>query len=216
MCTSARSFLDAHPQGETPPGFVLAGDFNSVPHLQPAFLPASLAARLPNPVPPPWSQSATYKLLASGEVESDHPEHPDNFMEHSEYFTCTDPDADVPASKRKMLTKRMGSLSSKLCLRDGYFGSLTDGPLPLSTHAGDFAGCIDYIWLSDSSASVQVAAATPTESAVVRDCTSTSNVHVHKVLEMPYSLTTPETFEMIPSAQWPSDHLAIGVQISVS
>ena len=57
----------------------LVGDFNSVPHLQPSFLPSAQRAALPELLPEEWRASAVYRLLSNGTVESTHPEHPTAF-----------------------------------------------------------------------------------------------------------------------------------------
>ena len=221
-CAAVRAFMEVQAlQGAAPPAFVLVGDFNSVPRMQPAFLPASQAAALPVPLPREWTRSATYELLSSGQVPRAHPEHPDTFGKASAATAgASDAPADAPPQKKaKKSSPGLGPLRSNLQLRDGYAGALCDGPLPLSTHANDFAGCLDYIWVSLSS---PVSAATEppqtgsdagaTGAAVTSLCAA---VEVHEVLEMPYALDSPEQFGKIPSAEWPSDHLALGARISL-
>lgn len=56
------------------PSLVLAGDFNSVPCLQPSFLPQEQQEALPNPLPEEWRASALYHLLSHGTLPADHPE----------------------------------------------------------------------------------------------------------------------------------------------
>ena len=93
-----------------------------------------------------------------------------------------------------------------MVLRDAYRDALADGPLPLSTHADDFRGCLDYCWVSTGEVPAQgeqSASATP------------SRVEVLKVLSMPYDLARPELFGKIPDADFASDHLAIGCEIGV-
>ncbi|KAL1499629.1 hypothetical protein AB1Y20_011828 [Prymnesium parvum] len=200
VCAAARAFAAARAPHAAPPALALLGDFNSVPQLQPAFLPASQAARLPRPLPAAWAHSAAYALLSSGHVAPDHPEHPDAFG------GAAPPRAAEPPAKRR--ARGVGALRSGLSLRDAYAGALRAGPLPLSTHAGDFKGCLDYIWLSSPPPPAAAAAAGGEGGGFAA-------VELLQVLEMPYALDAPDEFGSIPDAEWPSDHLALGVRIAV-
>ena len=82
----------------------------------------------------------------------------------------------------------MGPLRASLRLKDAYAGAVCDGPLPLTTHADDFAGTLDYIWVSRAA-------------------------EVSEVLEPPYEPSDAASFGKIPSEHFPSDHLAIGVRV---
>ena len=187
-------FAAAAPATASPPAAVLVGDFNSVPHLQPAFLPEAVRARLPEPLPDAWRPSALYSLLSNGVLPAEHPEHP---------WTCAPtapPESPAPAKKRARKAAAAeppaGSvpytLDAHLRLRDALADTLCKGPLPATTHADDFLGCLDYVWVDSS------------------------RVDVHEVLSMPYDVDRPETLDKIPSAHWPSDHLAVGVHLSVN
>ena len=85
----------------------------------------------------------------------------------------------------------MGPLRHDLGLRDAYADALAPGPLPLSTRADDFAGTLDYVWLD-------------------------AHAEVRQVLGMPYSLGAPHEQGQIPDADWPSDHLPLGVQLQLN
>lgn len=186
LCTGVRDYLrELDEPGAPPPALVVAGDFNSVPRLQPSFLPQAQLDKLPATRPDAWAQSAAYGLLATGRVDTDHPEHPDAFGK-----APTDPAQPAP-KKAKRAPPQVGPLLHDLRLRDAYAGALAPGPLPLSTHADDFAGNLDYIW------------------------TGGGGAHVRKVLTMPYDVAHPDAFGKIPDATWPSDHLALGVELQL-
>jgi mRNA deadenylase 3'-5' endonuclease subunit Ccr4 len=157
----------------TPCPVALVGDFNTVPHLQPEHLPSAQQAALPEPLPIEWQDSAIYRLLSNGTVEPTHPEHPTAFTD----FTAGE-------------VNRLGPLTTGVPLRDAYWGVLAPGPLPLTTHADDFAGCLDYCWISPA-------------------------IEVMEVLAMPYELRAHTAFGKIPSAEFPSDHLAIACTLAV-
>jgi len=157
----------------TPCPVALVGDFNTVPHLQPEHLPSAQQAALPEPLPREWQDSAIYRLLSNGTVEPTHPEHPTSFTD----FTAGE-------------VNRLGPLTTGVPLRDAYWGVLAPGPLPLTTHADDFAGCLDYCWISPA-------------------------IEVMEVLAMPYELRAHTAFGKIPSAEFPSDHLAIACTLAV-
>ncbi len=187
-------------RGDEPPpaaGLVLAGDFNSVPHSQPEFFDPAKRRALPSPMPADWRGSAVYTMLSRGEVAADHPEHPDSFLS--------------PKSSSAALGR---PLRTGLALRDAYAGGLCDGPLPLSTHAGDFFGNLDYIWVSPGGeppptadeAGAPPGALAPAPAAAVR---------VEGLLSMPYALDEAEAIGPIPNAQWPSDHLCLGAKLVV-
>ena len=113
----------------------------------------------------------------------------------------------------------LGALQTGLCLRDAYHDALARGPLPLTTHADDFAGCIDYCWVSCGPPNVEEVEGgsghrTPLEAGAV-DCSVAPRVEVLEVLDMPYDVAHPELFGRIPSADWPSDHLALGVLLGI-
>ena len=82
-------------------------------------------------------------------------------------------------------------------LVDAYRDALAPGPLPLSTHADDFAGTLDYIWHGGAGGEWA-----PTE--------------VVEVLGMPYELGDAASFASIPDAQWPSDPLALGAVLQLA
>ena len=199
-CSAARAFLLEHagapPPGAPPPALALCGDFNSVPHLQPAFLPEAQRALLPaaGARSAEWAHSAVYALLATGEAPAHHPEHPDSFGSADPPPPPPPPGADADATKPRKRAKHerrlLGPLRHELGLRDAYAGALAPGPLPLTTRADDFAGTLDYIWLDE-------------------------RARVRQVLQMPYPLERPEELGQIPDALWPSDHLPLGVQLQL-
>ena len=200
-CSAARAFLLEHacapPPGAPPPALALCGDFISVPHLQPAFLPEAQRALLPaaGERSAEWAHSAVYALLATGEAASHHPEHPDSFgSADPPPPPPPPPGADAaaiqPRKRAKHERRLLGPLRHELGLRDAYAGALAPGPLPLSTRADDFAGTLDYIWLD-------------------------ARARVRQVLQMPYPLERPEELGQIPDALWPSDHLPLGVQLQL-
>ena len=225
----------------------LVGDFNSVPHLQPSFLPSAQRAALPELLPEEWRASAVYRLLSNGTVDSTHPEHPTSFtagqaaskeVKSSQVQEAAKEDAaaaaaartvaasfakaaaaaaapyveqptsslEPPSKRSRNAQKRsehsnasevsgetkcnLGPLTTGVPLRDAYWGALAPGPLPLTTHADDFAGCLDYCWISPA-------------------------IEVMEVLAMPYELNAPVVFGKIPSAEFPSDHLAIACTLAV-
>jgi endonuclease/exonuclease/phosphatase family metal-dependent hydrolase len=110
---------------------VLCGDLNSLPVSQPSWLPQVQRDSLP-PFED-WStaqrESAVLSLLTRGGVDDQHPEHPDAFGRPS----------DAPAP-----TNHCGPLSSPLYLVDAYSAVST----PWTTNAADFAGRIDYIFVT--------------------------------------------------------------------
>ena len=280
-------------EAQAPP-VAIAGDYNSVPHLQPHFLPAPLRRVLPAVLPDLWRPSAVYGLLSCGSLAADHPEHPSAFeaSEHAaeagaqrdaegdasaaaeadtdpmsaavahlptagsgtgagahggargDAGACTAGGADAPQSshaahgmaaemaagtesqacspeetqpplstraetrpakrRRKKKAKVVGPLCTRLRLRDAYAGALGPGPLPLTTHADDFAGALDYIWIggvATEGAPGSGAAAAPPE--------------VLEVLSMPYDLAHADGFGKIPCQRWPSDHLCLGLLLAI-
>ena len=173
--------------GGPPAALAIAGDFNSVPHLQLAFLPEEQRRQLPSSSLPD-ERSAVYGLLEAGETPADHPEHPDSFGKAAA--------AMAHAAKKPKRPDGIGPLNTRLGpLRDAYADGLAPGPLPLSTHSDDFAGTLDYIWLGGP---------------------GTGRLHVRQLLGMPYEVARPEEFGRIPDAQFPSDHLAIGVVLQLA
>jgi len=186
--------------------------------MQPGFLPASQAAALPQPLPAEWGRSATYELLAQGHVPPSHPEHPDSFGKRAAPPDA--PELAPPPRKKQLTSPGLGPLRTGLPLRDGYAGALCAGPLPLSTHADDFAGCLDYIWVSTADGTEPESAESSGmgERDGWRDGQrglSCSPVDVLEVLDMPYSVASPEAFGKIPNADWPSDHLALGALLAL-
>ena len=125
------------------PAVVIAGDLNSVPFMQPHFLPEAQRAALPEPLPEVWRAGAVYDLFAKGSLPPDHPEHPDTFGQQE---AMADGWAPAPPKRGRRRSSRLGELSTGLRLRDAY-ASAGSAPLPLTTNAGDFAGCLDYIWV---------------------------------------------------------------------
>ena len=185
---SADAPADAAPP---PPALVLCGDFNSTPHHQPGFLPE--VQRAQTPPPPAASHSAVYELLSTGTLAPQHPEHPDSFGMASPPGSS----GDAHDAKRAK-TDGVGPLVAPTgALVDAYRDALAPGPLPLSTHADDFAGTLDYIWHGGAGGEWA-----PTE--------------VVEVLGMPYALGDAAAFPSIPDAQWPSDHLALGAVLQLA
>lgn len=291
-CLAVRRLLS---EQQHPTAVVLGGDWNSVPHLQPEFLPVMPTGALER-LPPAWRRSAVYELLAAGRLVSDHPEHPDAFRNGARVSVaaasgghaavadraealdegslggaangassaapavsvpaaplpvapCASPTGDpspagsngepprtrpVPAGGR--FASRLGPLTAHgLNLKDAYDGALCEGPLPLTTHAGQFKGALDYIWVSrgelDPAAGVR-------GSGTVGSCAegiagvghltfgsraarvgTIAPATVVEVLNMPFDLVEPvagwESFGPIPDRTWPSDHLAIGATVAV-
>ena len=108
----------------------------------------------------------------------------------------------------------LGALTTGLELRDAYADALQPGPLPLTTHADDFAGCLDYCWVgrvADGRGEATVADDPAGSASTAR----TSLPAVLEVLSMPYEITQADAFGRIPSREWPSDHLAIGCTLGV-
>ena len=201
VCLAIRHFAEesmAH--SSKPLAIVLAGDLNSTPHLQPAFLPSGRAEALPQPLPDAWRNSATYELLSTGSVASEHPEHPDSFSAQLPDGWHIVSAANRP--KHVLSPDSIGMLSTHgLSWQDAYHDALSNGPLPITTHADNFAGCLDYIW-------VGLGGDWGGESTCLRDGRVTA------VLDVPYDVTRPDSLGKIPDATWPSDHLALGVDIS--
>lgn len=187
----------------------LVGDFNSVPHLQPAFLPEEQRAALPEPLPPAWRGSGAYTLLTGGALPSEHPEHPDAFGRAPAADEADEAhEAERPAKKGKPAL--VGALRTGLELRDAYAGGLAEGPLPLTTNAEDFRGCLDYIFVGRAAAEGDADAAANADAA---------QVEVLQLLGLPYGAEGShdgwETFGPIPDQDWPSDHLAVGAQLAL-
>lgn len=189
-CKAAAGFLA---ELAAPPALAICGDFNSVPHLQPAFLPEGQRARLPADAerPAAWAASAAYALLSTGETPPHHPEHPDSFGRAEASWPPAPAPAAKPSKKAKHERTLVGPLRHTLGLRDAYAGALAPGPLPLSTRADNFAGTLDYVWLD-------------------------ARAEVRQVLAMPYPIERPGEQGQIPDAEWPSDHLPLGVQVQLS
>ncbi|KAJ1474666.1 hypothetical protein T484DRAFT_1831533 [Baffinella frigidus] len=75
-------------------------------------------------------------------------------------------------------------------MRDAYEEAL-GRPVPLTTKTKSFADAIDWIFLSPRLVPIAV-------------------------LELPYELDATEDMEMIPSATFPSDHLALAADLSLT
>jgi CCR4-NOT transcription complex subunit 6 len=217
-CKAACTFIRKHAvEGEPLPAMVLMGDFNSIPQLQPAFLPISI--KLPAALPARWSHSATYELMTAGRCESTHPEHPDTFLGK----ISADRSSEPPVAKKPNGASGLGALRTGLSLRDGYAGALVDGPLPLTTHADNFKGGIDYIWVSTFPPTPAAATgmgstsmgSVLTESVISEGVLPCSPVEIHEVLGMPYAVDQFDAFEKIPSESHASDHLALGLKLSL-
>lgn len=226
---------DAERRGRDLP-ICLVGDFNSVPVVQPEWLPSAQRAALPEPLPPAWRGSAVYSLLSEGELPGSHPEHPDAWGQASPGGGAGPAAAadDAPRRFKKGKTSAglprthlAGPLRTGLALRDAYAGGLGDGPLPLTTNASDFKGTLDYIWVggvaaegeasgAGSSAAVphaKGAAPPPAEGTTGR--AGSGALAVQELLGMPYGGENAAHFGPIPDEVWPSDHLAIGAVLAV-
>ena len=198
----------------TQASLVLCGDFNSVPVLQPAFLSEAQRQALPDPLPEAWRASGLYGLLSTGRLPVEHPEHPSTFGRgapdgggdasaaasgEQEKLPAADEEGGgegggggpPAAKKQKKRHKPLGPLCTPAPWRDALAEALGAGPLPLTTHADDFKGGIDYVWVDHS-------------------------LSVLEALEMPYDVQHADAFGQIPSAEWPSDHLALGVVLGVT
>ena len=289
VCLAVRQLLSEQQQ---PTSVVLSGDWNSVPRLQPEFIPSMCADAELAQLPAAWRRSAVYELLSSGRLPPSHPEHPESFGKaavgehatavasppytsevmadrhptpvsmHTESGPPTtlshklsqasrfceggesaqEPPPKRPAYSTSRSCSRLGALSSQgLNLRDAYHGALCEGPLPLTTHADNFRGTLDYIWVSggDNVPGVlsQVAEQGETDPKVGSSAEGFVSVgqvtlatpqgrvgvvapaFVSEVLEMPFDPAKRsgpgswDTFQKIPDATWPSDHLAIGATI---
>ena len=124
--------------------------------------------------------SSAYELLSIGEVSGDHPE----------------------------LRGSMGVSGRSWCsplppLRDVYRNALRAGPLPCSTHADDFQGCVDYIWVIDASSTAVTSGATTRWARH-------AGIEVLSVLQVPLSL------EQIPNSRYPSDHMCIAARLRIA
>jgi endonuclease/exonuclease/phosphatase family metal-dependent hydrolase len=118
----------ANAAGGGPPA-VLCGDFNSLPVSQTSWLPQVQRDSLPphEDWNPAQRESAVLSLLTRGGVDEKHPEHPDAFGRPK----------DEP-------TNQCGELTSPIYLVDTYSAVST----PWTTNAADFAGRIDYIFVT--------------------------------------------------------------------
>lgn len=185
-CLAIRQFTDER-KVEDP--VILCGDFNSVPHLQPVFLPTLTRESLEilnangTQLPSHFEASAVYHLLHRGHLPTNHPEHPDGFGKE----ILLEPKIVEEAKKKKKKNDpSCGPFKSNLVLHSCYEVARGGRTLLLTTKCSDFTGTLDYIL------------STLPETAVL------------EVLEMPYEDDTASSFPFIPSAQFPSDHLAMG------
>jgi hypothetical protein len=193
-CRAVRAF--AGEQGIPHAPVILVGDLNSVPHMQPGFLPDATRDSIParGYLPPDTEEclaaSGVYQLLHRGELPSYHPEHPDTFGKPV-VVVVPDIPADIVVSaptkgKKKKTEAGAGSLYSGLDLQSAYETVRGGRPIPFSTKCADFCGALDYIL------------STLPRSAVL------------SVLALPYTDDEAHAFPCIPNAEFPSDHLALG------
>lgn len=147
----------------------MMGDFNSVPHTQPFFLPSkqwmsSVPADSPSPAVWPadvkdWHDklqsmypSAVYGLLTQGSVPTDHPEHPFSFGKtgvHTQTaLSASSASSNAPLTKQqKKKLKKAGFKDPLKCgfkFVDVYAMAHGGTPPPFTTKVPEFNGCIDY------------------------------------------------------------------------
>ena len=78
----ARHFLEQRGLDPDAVGVVIAGDFNSMRHVQPSFFPAeqkALYAQKGGGLAAGYTMSGVYELYSKGRLVAEHPEHPDSF-----------------------------------------------------------------------------------------------------------------------------------------
>lgn len=134
--------------------------------------------------------SAPFQLLEHGVLKTSHPQHPDTFYSKVECIPGK-PGHQSPENPR------LGEFSTGWKLRNAYDLPEFDGQQPLfTTKTDDFQGWIDHIWISD-------------------------DVDVTNVLSPPIRRGDLEaghkarSFSPIPSKNYPSDHLPIGVIVKI-
>jgi endonuclease/exonuclease/phosphatase family metal-dependent hydrolase len=202
--------LNLSPMSESNPTgirVVVAGDFNSVRHVQPEFFPdeqkLGFFGQQSSDDNDSSDQSGVYALLVNGVLAATHPEHPDTFGR-----ALPPPDMDVAEEnggsnnernqqeedeKKKKKKKKQkpvegtGVMSTGvlLPLRDVYATPHPGVPSPVITTKTDvWSGNIDYIFYGESGLTARA------------------------YLQLP----EPTTLAPIPSARFPSDHLALGAE----
>ena len=177
--------------GASPP-ILLCGDFNTPPALQEDFNPDTYQEyNIPaKEGAESYSgvtgrMSGAFQFLCGGSIENDHPQHPDNWC--------------LKLGDKGIPNPQMGSLKSPLpTLHHPYLSIPEFRPYqPLfTTRTDDFSAWIDHIWC-------------------------TQNVHVAAVMspviragDLEAGLKRRE-FRPIPSKEHPSDHLPLGVMITL-
>lgn len=148
---------------------VLCGDLNSFPEC------SSEDGMLGRP-------SGVFKLLETGELTAEHPEHPDAWH-NSMGVGYPNP--------------RLGSLKSKYTVRNAYQTSEFVNRRPMfTTKTDDFQGWIDHVFINDG-------------------------INVEQVLSPPIYMGDLDAsrkarkFKPIPNRNFPSDHVPLGVVVSI-
>jgi len=132
--------------------------------------------------------SAVYALLTQGTLSPEHQEHPDSLVSK---FSNLEWDKTGPLD------------TSGLALYDPYATVYPGLPSPaLTTKTDVFSGHIDHIWLNQGLLLPNAYLSLP-----------------HGIDKM-HPLAGPSSgagwgFSPIPSAEWPSDHLAMGLELCV-
>lgn len=244
-CLAINNF--ARREGKTGTPVVLCGDFNSVPHVQPDFLPAITRNSLrkhssakkagqstQQQLPAYFNCSGVYHLLHRGYLPTNHPEHPDTFGREI-VFNAEEEDSKLmgnnsvfqPPKRVKGEAASCGAFATNLPFRSCYEVARNGKPLPFTTRCLDFTGTLDYVLSTFPEAAVlevlempyneavpSAAAATNASSEGSEESSSSSNtgsggggVSIEDVAS---------SFPYIPNAQFPSDHLAMGVVLDLS
>lgn len=129
--------------------------------------------------------SAVFKLLKTGKVDPSSLEHPDRFGKSLEEYE------QVLEKKRKCLLRNK-KFKQILCgdlTGPGLLDAYDTRETLLTTKVPHFCGRIDYIWHS-------------------------KRLNLQSVLDLPYTSDNYVDFPCIPNEEFPSDHIAIGAQMS--
>ena len=99
----ARHFLEQRGLDPDAVGVLIAGDFNSMRHVQPSFFPPAqkeLYAQQGGGLAAGYSMSGVYELYSKGKLAAEHPEHPDSFGRSIDYVEAEAVSLGVDAARQ--------------------------------------------------------------------------------------------------------------------
>lgn len=175
---------------------VICGDFNSHPqdgHFW--HFDQDGKKKLVGPEP-----GGAYRLFRTGKLEQSHKEHPHKVGA-----------ANMPADLHSPLTPLVSAYSTM----DG-------GEPEITSRDAHFASCLDFVWLGSTQGAADASIANESigePEAKLQKVESVAGLAVQapvatQLLEIPYARGEGAQFPAMPNAEWPSDHLALGVVIA--